>query len=1562
MNIIDALRRLEPSGFDGFEGLIAKLLSSLTEQHFRLARSGSQMGRDMHSRELAANVIAVECKRYKEDTQLDTRELLGELTELKLDIPDIDLWVLVASRNVDSRLFETLEQAAEMLDIAFVCISTNDGTPSSLEVLCASASHITLNYLRPHCSEKEIDSLNQELATIARLPGFSAMCQKLRMQLQSPWIGYASWRATQNHWFINCVQSQQVSRTAFKQVLDVGDQTTKLVERIALWNALDKWLMEWNRQRSTFIILGEEGDGKTWGVASWLHHRLEKEPSFPAVIFIASLNANSNIPNELLVTTTATQAQIHHATNWQSRLTRWLMHQPDELPVALLVLDGINEHRSFDWWRQLLESLVGEKSFENIAIIVTCRTGYWERTMGNFDTIPTIEFILPSFSDDELRQALKSNQVNWSGIPSSLHELIHKPRYFDLVLKHRSRLSQTGDLTPARLIYEDWLDRLRRKTNIPLNDEQFRNLLRNLAEKYLSSGKLIKDRDLNTLLPERLDHQNLLEELRTGGVLKGTEGRYKVDERQLALGLGLLLVDELLDTFEMDPDSNLTEVGARWLEPKAGIDIKARICEVATLHALEIPGINQKVKLALLRFWLDSQNPGQEIESTLTAYVPVDPDCYIQLSELVWSENQENRWAQELLMRAFLRWYTISPVVAATLDAAFARWLSIVHIFGHPFQRGANNEKIDTIKWEIQERLGYELTLGPFVFAGRKFLATEDDGLLRLGRVALAVISHLPREQFIPSIATACVAEAIMGRPEKYDLFRWVLSSAPVSVWPTVYQEVQKLLVFDSIITAQAAHRLLSFEGSKHAYEFQQILPQDMFPQHPKILEILKNPCTSGFAWNRADCENCLRQNDLTASYIARQIKPHCIDPDLDVPPDIGARLASLTESISVTQIWSTIATGGDDHTFESYEPALCAYAPDAIADLVRRIVRQTHKRQGLALRQISFRLREYALLFEQDEMQSIYQAWIQLNQSAELEHEEQAFAEMFLFGMILQCLDAEAQVEHLLKRPEIASDLLSYKYLFLPVENWSKIKHLLNEISSNRNLCRILWFISAHSKTMPTELLNEYIVPFVHNDNSVVRSCALDIIHNAEKAEVANPITSLWTWHPDNHEDENHWGSLLLCKYGQSLTFSELSQRIHPLYLGYAVRCRGLDPNEVNLFAEEIHKVWSRLKSTSKMNAPKNLPLVSINIDEEKSREIGSRNLTGLVSEHSSHKIRMQSRYNSWGGNSQQEPTDWHLSLNQQVSARETRDRQIVSQVRQEQIDVGNFWFARRFYEDSLEKVVTQRPDLLEQWLDLDRDNKYSNALLNFSHSFYEALCIVLLQHSLKQGIYLYSKLACRSIFLQSSRSHWRLLDVTLFNVTPCSDIAEVWTKKLYASKTDLELLYMASLAQNGNASEWLWSFMDQHCDSEAPLEKSLAITMLGFYDRDVALKRLNGLSDTVPPNTWIGQLVQVSLRRWKMNDWAKSWFQKMFTVDRTEDAWASFRLFLACVDSRFWIWWQQIQTACSHYPAFEHRKQFIDSNLEPIRNRIRKNEKTLEEHLYGQKVMHNQAWPWIV
>ena len=86
MRLTQALRRLTPTGPDGFEGLIHRLVERLTGYSLYLARAGDQSGRDMRSGGAAASTNAVECKRYGKSREFAQTELVGKLAEAKYSL------------------------------------------------------------------------------------------------------------------------------------------------------------------------------------------------------------------------------------------------------------------------------------------------------------------------------------------------------------------------------------------------------------------------------------------------------------------------------------------------------------------------------------------------------------------------------------------------------------------------------------------------------------------------------------------------------------------------------------------------------------------------------------------------------------------------------------------------------------------------------------------------------------------------------------------------------------------------------------------------------------------------------------------------------------------------------------------------------------------------------------------------------------------------------------------------------------------------------------------------------------------------------------------------------------------------------------------------------------------------------------------------------------------------------------------------------------------------------------------------------------------------------------
>jgi len=1557
--IAEFLRRVPPSGPDGFEGLVAKLLEALTGRRYYLARSGGQAGCDFSSDRSLCSVIAVECKRYGDNTEFDERRLLGELMQATRSIPDLDLWVLAASRNVSSQLETALTGAARELGIGLEVISAGDGSPSSLEILCAHAQEAVVRYVQAHVSTEEKDELVRALNDVAQCPCFAESVERMRRSFSAGVIGYDNWRTEQNNWLISQLSSRSQSRAAFGQLLNIKEEGVNLVERSAAWSELDAWLSSWGKTRAWFCLLGEEGDGKTWATASWLAQKVQTDRSFPPTVFLPSYAADCNTPQALLSATIDRQLGSSCEKMWERRLKRWMKTPEPDAPVLLLVLDGINERRRSSWWRYLLDGLAAEPWRDRVAVLITCRAIYWKEYFANLRYLNTRSWTLPPYDDRELDDALARHGLTRRDIGGSLMPLIRKPRYFDLMVKHRVRMDQSGDVTPARLVYEDWRDRSERKTNVDLSDEVFLDLIRDLARRALEKTNCIRESEVEAMLPSRVDKARTLEELRTGGILRGKGTSYVADERMLALGFGLLLADKTEKAVGLrgqDPG----EAIAHWLEPQADMDIKASICGNAVLHALSTPEYPPDARVALLRAWIGSHNPGTEVEESLPAYFPLHPESYFKLAEAVWSDSGDNPWGQELMMRTLLRWGGI-PRFRSKLKDVFEHWLSLVHPHGFPSQRDTREESISSTSQRIADRVGSEIELGEFTFAGYSLFGVEDDGLLRLGRAALAVVSHLPRRPFLHAIVTGCVAEAVMDYPDKHSLFSWIFASAGESLWTEVEREVQGLLAYDHIATKQAAYRLLSFEGSEQAHRLRQALPREQLFARSSLDERHKeDPCTSLLPWTQDECEMCARRADLQPSMLVRRLKPFCTDPHLCVPEDLGVRIALVAEAIDRKSIRSGLWVTAEDRALDEIEPALCAYAPGALAALVLGLTHEVARREGLALRQLAFHLREHQLILDEEARRRLRRAWKQLHCKQGSLSDDDRLSEALLFSLVLQGLDQPEQLRHLLRRPNDTLDLLSFQPFFKPVEDWDSVRDTLSDPVSLR---RVLWMISEHPMRIPEEVCST-LLAFVDHEDTTVRGQVLRILHSTGYAPAIQAIAeSTWCWNPGHCEEENHWGSLLLSEHASILTYSELCRRVHPKHLGYVVELRGSNSAELSQYAEDIDRTWEFV-GTKVPDVPPNLPDVEVTGCAKWNVKDLSR--VGLHYSRHSGSARFVSRDASWGGVSavQSKDIEEFLSLwSDEQDERYEGDLEVVRETMKEQTESGNHWFAKRFSPCALQEVIRDRPDLLSRWLDpVSAEHPSAERYLVLMRSFYEALCEALLHCRPSKGVDLYWRLRetpCPVSF-EDRDTAIQLLDYILFCAPASDEVLGAWRGRLEKCRTDRELMDIVIMAQAGRGEDWMWSLVEDGIESDVPLIRARSFALLGLVEVDQARAMLD-VHRQEQRDTWLGQVIETSMIRLRNNDHAKHWFRRFLSTIDTVDAWRSFRLFLRCVDRRFWCWQERIVNEVPSHPQMQSRRLFFGENRDRLHNAIEANERERNESFLGQKVLHGEMWPWM-
>jgi hypothetical protein len=1512
----------------------------------------------MTARILDGNVIAVECKRYGQDSELDERALLGEMAQAAHSIADLDLWVLVASRAIGSRLFEELNKQAASIGIGFCALSDADGQPGSLEVLCASSPSAFLDHPAIR-SRPDKDTFKNILAGFTQKPSYSSRLSELRDYFLSPLVGYHNWRIEQNKGLLKSLASAQDARASYGQPINVAEPGVHVVPRTSLSTSISEWYEGWTESHSILSVLGEEGDGKTWGVAAWLTSIVKKDDDSPAVVLVPSSEIGADVSDPdvggLLVAQIVRKLRLQSREHAVRRLERWVTAPAPAAPLMILVLDGVNERGTRDSWRRLFQQVAGDIWTKHVAVITTCRTAYWERNFKPLTYLPVKPIVMEPFDDTELSIALSYHNLSPDCLESGLLPMIRKPRYFDQMVRLREKMATGGEVTPARLLFEDWRDRYERKGNLTLNIEEFQNVIRGLAEQHQAAHFAFTEHEVTEVFPES-DRRAVLEELRTGGVLNFEAGKYHVNKSALVHGLALLLVDQLREAVKINNDPR--EVIATWMEPHSEMDLKAEISEFAILYVLGSDILPTDYEVALLESWIASNNPGLDAAAHLIAYLPRDPEAYVSLAESVWSDAYNNRWAQQNLIQGFIAAYNYLNV-SMVLRKAFERWLGFVHQKGSPIQR-YKPEDADRLRREMAERIGHEAELGRLTLGTFVVTVINDDGLVRLSKVAIAVISHLDRSQFCRALACGCLADVVMGYRFNHDLISWVVRTSQNDLRESLQREIEQLLALNSEIGRTAAIRLLSFEGSEWASELITSIPQQKV-RSEVMARHADDPCTSFVQWKREECLKCLERPDINPNWAAQQIKSYVLDPAFAVPESFTQRLINGLRELNKDQVWIVLGTTSADHHIDIVEPILAAHAPIGFSEFIRSLDRQIVTRNGMARRQLCIALINHYLLLQPTERKGVHEAWESLIANAAGWSKEDEEAELFLMEILLPQLTAEEQLSALLRRPETARDLIRYENNFRPLTDFNGVRTQLESETNFEILHRILWFLTEHPAVVPVDLFDNGIVTLIDNEDSIIRSKVLELTYLIKSPRAIDRVVNgTWSWDVSIETFENHWGSLVLCEHGDGLAFEEISRRIDPNYLGYALTRRGNVTDEVMQYAEIIHQVWLRL-TRSGADLPLELPQFVIESSVHGRTDHVPR---WDLSKPLDPSITFASRYLSWGGiepASDLDLSDW----NSDASVRKYQNLQErVREVIVQQKASGNVWFGRDFRGAGLDEVISIRPDLADEWLAGANPHTMEGLeRIRRGGAFYDALCTAFLKQDSEKGVTLYWQLANtpgRTTVIDSD-TEIDLLDYALFDNAKDEFITAAWQRKLDGCQSDLELMKVVLLLERAKATDWLWSYLENRIDGAAPLDRARARVLLGFMDDDKAQMTLEGLNRE-DPNTWMKGLSGRALDQLNRRKWAKEWFVRFLTKSSDQWAWGAFRLLLKCVDTSFWFWWEKLKDDVK--PSVDlppNRLVFMEDNSDNLQNAISKNEEDLAKRLLGQKIMKRQLWPWM-
>ena len=1555
----------DATGERGFEGLIRKVLEELTGLSFYLAAPGRQEGRDVASSCGCKTYIVAECKRYDEQTALGSDELMVKMQRASRSMPQPDIFIVVTTKRLSDQHQRDLFNFASDIGISCLIIDAAGGDASMIASLCSISPQTVIEHFRTSrvdIAPGEEARIEEYLKNVRSSPAANKNISKLKNNIFNDASGYDLWKQKQNTWLVDVLKSEEESMASFSQDVAVLKDSRQVVKRGCVTHELNLWWESWPKQAMHFALLGEEGDGKSWAVCDWISTKIG-EIDFPPVVLIPSARISGTDFLKLISDTVQGQLNSSRGASWYKKISRWLSVNCVNKPLCIIVIDGLNERFSYPFDR-LFNELKRDIFYGIIAVIVTCRTNYWNERVVDKNSIFYCHAIQP-YNDSELAEALKIYDISPDNFHGKLINLLRKPRYFDLAMRLREKLDEFGEITPDRLIYEDWKDKLSRKisaSNLLSNDE-FSEFIATISNKWRDNKNSFAREDLSDELECFGDKKELFSELVSSGiVIKRSVRKWSIDQKYLTLGLGLLLADEIFEARNISVE-NYDEIIATWLEPHADMDVKVSICGKALIYAIYRHDFPASGRISLFKSWIGARNIREDDSRDIIAYIPRCPDLYINIAEIIWTAKNNNAEAQDILIKGFYD-YRDNPNFKRVLSSAFERWMGFVHIDGHSGRHAQFSDQELRIKSrkKVQELLGIDATEGTFDRYGYSLEILTDDGLLRLSGVALAIISHVDRLPFIRTIVAGAISGAAMGHPTYHEEYYWVLRTAPDNLEDKIIEIADDLVKRSEPLAQKSAWWLLRSLGTELTIEKSNLIPEEFHFVNPMFQFEMEHPCDGFSSWSKEKIPECIKVEGMSLDALAQKLKGVSLDPEFKDVFTIRDKIKHAQSNINVENIFSSGSTSIDKFNLKEIEPALCAYNPQKYAIIWHLIIGLVPRYRGRSLYFLSMSLCENVFILTTEEVRTIDAAWLRALSSDE---EYDDLAEMLLFSISLWGKTTKEQFELISKRGGKTTYLSDNPYYinFITTEDGEMVVSYLSTFfkKDRKVFVHALWCISRQIITILPKL-HEYFVSHFDEFENYERALCFEIFTVTGDVEGCQFVISSGWKASSAVGEEAYWGSRLIAEFGTELNFIVLAETISLPLLGLAVFHRGLKEDEVSAFADLLNSALSHHSEDCDEIPPQLNNIELITADDPNDfikywvfNEWDSDNADSLT---------FRSWDSVWGGAAGQgNIMNFKRRLNQKDREKSLKDRwKICKDFVDGQAKINNYFFSEWFSVKTLEAIVMSSPEMVDFWIkELEEDSSLIALRLFYKKSFYENLCEACLCVSPANGLKLLDIiLKYPSFKVVDPMTGMQNIVFYLFKPTESQDILIRKERFVKDANTNMMLFDIAFAALIGEDIAFLEQLIDKYNLSESRIERAVSIVFLGFLDSEFAKDRLEQLT-RYSSSSWEKDIAVSALKIFNTNQWAKQWFAKFVTSDDSTEAWAFFKLFLHTVDRRYFVWKDIL---CKELAITKDKMLILKTYSRLISSTIKENEKDnmkLKDKFLGFNILKNQVNPWM-
>ena len=325
------------------EHLVAALLSRLLDVPIAIARSGYQYGGDAGPAGQLGRRFRIECKKYRDTTHLNERELLGEIDQALSRDGALEAWVLISTLVISEQTRQSLVQHGEQHGVPILVFDWRDNELAPLAALCS---------IGPDLVATEFSAVAANAARSLQ-PESQQEVERIRREFQSWCLGFDALRKRSPERLANIWSSPRESTAALGQNV-AGGFVKKKIERKTVQKALEKWWSGPAEDGTPAVVVGLEGTGKTWAALNWLVDQTESQPIVlvvPSSAVVPMSGISETTVKTLLAAGIYEVAGVRGLDHWHQRLDRLLQRPPEEGPVVTVFFEGLNQDSTVEWLR-----------------------------------------------------------------------------------------------------------------------------------------------------------------------------------------------------------------------------------------------------------------------------------------------------------------------------------------------------------------------------------------------------------------------------------------------------------------------------------------------------------------------------------------------------------------------------------------------------------------------------------------------------------------------------------------------------------------------------------------------------------------------------------------------------------------------------------------------------------------------------------------------------------------------------------------------------------------------------------------------------------------------------------------------------------------------------------------------------------------------------------------------------------------------------------------------------------------------------------------------------------